>query len=1036
MKKFISTIFSMKFAGMLLLLFAAVIGVATFIENDLGTSAAKDIVYNALWFEILLFITTVSLIGSVFHYRLFQRKKYSVLFFHLGFAVILAGAFITRHMGYEGIMKIREGETTNKIITLTPYLQVWAEDADQTYYFDKEKKFTPYKNNRYSHGLKIGSDEFSISFRDIIMNAAERIVEDPEGKPMISFLTIEKGSRRNTFITYGDEVKVGSIILSFKDHDNTSESVILSLEDGLFQFIAPFEVILFDMMTNHSDTLQQGQAHEINLKKIYYFKEHQIVFANTFNSAKTKIVSTSTESGSDGSHAYVFDVTYQDKEREITVFGGPGTLPNPTRFKMNGLNITIAYGSKQMEVPFSLKLVDFRLERYPGSMSPSSFQSDVIVIDAAEGIEMPYQIFMNNVLNYGGFRFFQSSYDKDEKGTVLSVNHDKWGTIITYIGYFILTLGLILNFFSRSSRFQTLARNASRIKAAAKESSMAGIIILFIAMSGISSPLLSQVDYATPIVEIDKGHAARFGSLLVQDNDGRIKPLNTMSSEVLRKIYRKNSLEGLNPDQVLLGILTNPSRWQSYPMIKVTDGDLKKIIGIQGKYASFYDFIDEQGNYKLREHIDLSYSKSPAERISFDKDIIKVDERVNIIYMAYTGEMLTIFPKPNDPGNKWYSNFNPELVFDSVDAGFVANILPLYYGAVNEAVESGDWSKADEYLGYLKHFQLKYGGDVLPAESKTNLEILYNNVNIFKRLFPIYSLLGLIMLILVFIGVINPKLKFSLVIKILMGLIAIAFLMHTAGLAARWYIAGRAPWSNGYETMIYISWGIVLSGLFFARTSKITLATTAILASLTLMVANLSWLDPEITNLVPVLKSYWLVIHVAVITASYSFLAIGALLGFLNLLLINFLNPANKIKIKLMLDELTNIIEMNLIIGVFLITIGTFLGAVWANESWGRYWGWDPKETWALVTVLVYSFVVHMRLIPGMNGNFAFNFASLISFSSVLMTYFGVNYFLSGMHSYAQGDAVKVPMFVYWSILIIAAVSIMAYVNYRRVLKQ
>jgi len=273
------------------------------------------------------------------------------------------------------------------------------------------------------------------------------------------------------------------------------------------------------------------------------------------------------------------------------------------------------------------------------------------------------------------------------------------------------------------------------------------------------------------------------------------------------------------------------------------------------------------------------------------------------------------------------------------------------------------------------------------------------------------------------------------VVKIFLGLLGIGFLLHTLGLAARWYIAGHAPWSNGYETMIYIAWGILLSGLIFSRRSKITFAVSAILASLTLMVANMTWMDPEITNLVPVLKSYWLVIHVAVITASYSFLAIGALLGFFTLLLVNFINIKNKERLTLTLEELTNINELNLTIGVTLLTIGTFLGAVWANESWGCYWGWDPKETWALVTVLIYSFVIHMRMMPGFKGNFAFNFAALISFGSVLMTFFGVNYYLSGLHSYAGGDPVPVPRFVYYTVAIVAIVSIMGYINNKKLEK-
>jgi cytochrome c-type biogenesis protein CcsB len=272
----------------------------------------------------------------------------------------------------------------------------------------------------------------------------------------------------------------------------------------------------------------------------------------------------------------------------------------------------------------------------------------------------------------------------------------------------------------------------------------------------------------------------------------------------------------------------------------------------------------------------------------------------------------------------------------------------------------------------------------------------------------------------------------GLFIRILIGLIGITFILHTLGLAARWYISGHAPWSNGYETMIYIAWATMLSGLVFTRRSRIALAITSILASLTLMVANMAWLDPEITNLVPVLKSYWLIIHVAVITASYSFLAIGALIGFLVLVLLNIRSAKNASRFRLTLEELTNINEINLTIGLVLISIGTFMGAVWANESWGRYWGWDPKETWALITMLIYSFIIHMRMIPGLRGNFAFNFAALIGFSSVLMTYFGVNFYLSGLHSYASGDPVPIPTFVYYTVAIIAVVSLFAYLNERK----
>lgn len=418
-------------------------------------------------------------------------------------------------------------------------------------------------------------------------------------------------------------------------------------------------------------------------------------------------------------------------------------------------------------------------------------------------------------------------------------------------------------------------------------------------------------------------------------------------------------------------------------------------------------------------------------RSGYDKELIKVDERVNVCYMVYRGDFLKIFPLKNDPNNAWLTT-QEAAQFDSIDGGFVSNILPLYYGSLQSGIQSGNWAEATQNLSYIRTFQEKFGSEIFPSNTKIKFEILYNNVNVFKRLFPFFSLVGFIMLILLFINLLNPKYKFEKAIQIGIILIAVGFGFQTLGLGIRWYISGHAPMSNGYESMIYIAWAMVLAGLFFVKKSKITVAITAILASLALMVANLSWLNPEITNLVPVLKSYWLSIHVSVITASYSFLAIGALLGFFNLILMILKKPVNKARLDQTIKELTNINEMNLIVGGFLLTIGTFLGAVWANESWGRYWGWDPKETWALVSVVVYAFIVHMRLTPGLKGNYAFNFAALISFGAILMTYFGVNYYLSGMHSYAQGDPVPVPAFVYYMIVIVTLVSIMAYRNEKK----
>lgn len=356
----------------------------------------------------------------------------------------------------------------------------------------------------------------------------------------------------------------------------------------------------------------------------------------------------------------------------------------------------------------------------------------------------------------------------------------------------------------------------------------------------------------------------------------------------------------------------------------------------------------------------------------------------------------------------------------------IKDLVSNYFSAIDRALESSNWSDATKSLEAIEEYQLKYAKDIIEESVKLEAEILYNSLNIFERLFPFYLLIGAIALLFAFLSILKPKLNLELPFRLFRYITILSFAIYTFGLALRWYISGHAPWSDGYESMIYIGWTTILAGLIFSKKSPMTLSATLILTGLTLFVAHLSWLEPQISNLVPVLKSYWLTIHVSLITASYGFLGLGAILGFINLILFIAREPKNR-ALNLSIKELSIINEMSLIVGLILLTVGNFLGGVWANESWGRYWGWDPKETWALVTILVYLFITHMRFIPNLNNYFALNVASLVGFSSVIMTYFGVNFYLSGLHSYAKGDPVPIPNFVYYTVAIVTIVIVLAY---------
>ncbi len=302
---------------------------------------------------------------------------------------------------------------------------------------------------------------------------------------------------------------------------------------------------------------------------------------------------------------------------------------------VDGMTFEITYGSKLRTLPFSLKLNDFILERYPGSTSPSGYKSDVLLIDKADNVEKPFMIFMNNILKYKGYRFYQSSYDQDEKGTILSVNHDLAGMLVSYTGYGLLFLFIILSLIIKNSVFRNVTPGhwSSSIRKAVP------LIILVLVLSGLNN---ANAQKLIP----DKSVSEEFGKVLVQDQKGRTKPLFTLSNDILRKVTRENEFQGLNSMQVFLGIYLDFDNWKKVPLIKVSNSDLQQLIGIRGSMASFSDLvdIDGNGNYKLSEQVNSAYAKAPGERNKMDKEVMKVDERVNIVYMIYKGDFLKLFP--------------------------------------------------------------------------------------------------------------------------------------------------------------------------------------------------------------------------------------------------------------------------------------------------------------------------------------------------------------------------------------------------------
>ena len=432
-------------------------------------------------------------------------------------------------------------------------------------------------------------------------------------------------------------------------------------------------------------------------------------------------------------------------------------------------------------------------------------------------------------------------------------------------------------------------------------------------------------------------------------------------------------------------------------------------------------------NRNLYDIYNESFNKALADQNDFDKAVLKIIQRISIIEGMGKGSYFWIIPDLEAENNDWNSWTNHQNKLYKPGQIYIS----AYFNSILKARQNGDWSIPNKNLQKIAAFQ-RTDNIKIPTEKKVNFEIFYNRFPIFKICMAIYSFIGILLLTIAFISLYNNKKYISLIGNILSIIISISFLLHTWGIGARWYISGHAPWSDGYEAIIFVAWFTVFSGIIFARKNYFALSSAAIMSVLLMLFSFLSVVSPAISNLVPVLKSYWLVVHVAVIVSSYGFFGLSFILGIVNLLLMSVRKEKNYKKITFNIKELTTISEMSMTIGLYTLTIGTFLGGVWANESWGRYWSWDPKETWALVSVFIYAAITHLRLVPGFRGYFSFNMTAILGFSSIMMTFLGVNYFLSGMHSYGAGDPIPILEWALPTLFIILLLSILARNRNRR----
>ena len=625
---------------------------------------------------------------------------------------------------------------------------------------------------------------------------------------------------------------------------------------------------------------------------------------------------------------------------------------------------------KTKELGFEVSLKNFNVVNYPGTDAPM----DYVTMLTANTQEI--KVSMNNIGSFNGYRFIQSGYDSDMQGTTLGVYHDPWGIGITYTGYALLFISLIATMVSKKTRMRHLYRKALSLQGA-----KAWAVTALLAVSSFATSANAQ-----EMVKIDGDIADDFGKICVLYNS-RITPINTVATSFVTKLCGKPTWDGLSSNQVFAGWIFDVPYWETVKMIEIKEKKAQELLGINGKWASFDDFWDSYNNYKLDAPLKKAYKDGDTK---LQKQLRDADEKFNIIRMLYGGEMLKMFPYAGKQGHmQWFAPGQPlgNLKLDEKELVFIKKSMDY----LAESIITGDKARAEEIAKKIYSYQHVRGKAVVPTKFRIYTETFYNKTNAQRLPVMLYLTLSLLLAIVSTLSLNNGKQKKT---RLVSSVLTWVMLIHTTLLLAlRWFVSGHLPMSNGYETMQFMAWATLIVTLVMQKRFLPVKQFGPLLSSFALLVAMITDGNPQITQLMPVLQSPLLSVHVMVIMFSYALFGLTALIGLQGLI-------AHHRKQEEKEQQLAALSQFLLYPAVALIAIGIFIGAIWANVSWGRYWSWDSKETWALITMLIYSAPLHAD-IKWLRKAQHMHIYMLLAFLSVLMTYFGVNYFLSGMHSYA-----------------------------------
>ena len=646
---------------------------------------------------------------------------------------------------------------------------------------------------------------------------------------------------------------------------------------------------------------------------------------------------------------------------------------------------------KVEHLPFSLTLKEFRIINYPGTDAPLDYQS--VILHGKEEV----LVSMNNIGYIEGYRLFQQSYDSDGNGVLLGISYDPYGIAITYLGYLMLLLGIIATLLSRKTQMRALYRKA-----------ITGALLLMSISAHAEDGLQFTVDSLQ--FTVDKDIAHRMGTINVLYNN-RICPLNTVATDFVTKLSGNASWQGYSADEVFMSWMIYYSPWEKQKLIRVKSREIQQMLGIDSQWASYSDFLDAYHEYKLKDAImGLKTGQNAIDR----KALMDADEKFHLVEMFYHGQFIRMFPYSIKGVVNWYSPGGQALPREIPvkEQFFIKQSMDF----LTESIVTGQRDRAFEIIAKIKLFQRDMIGDILPSERATATEIFYNTLRSYKWPVFLALTLSLILCVISVLKVKNEELRIksydyhaaedsrpecnhnSSFLTLNSSLILFnssLFIYISLQLGLRWWLSGHIPVSNGHETMLFMAWVLILLTFLLYRKFPIMMSFGPLIASFCLLVSMLAGSNSQLTPLMPVLQSPLLSVHVMTVMCAYAIFALQVLLGIQALLLMK------KHQHTTQLDKITALSQLMLYPAVFLLTIGIFLGAVWANVSWGNYWSWDPKESWALITLMVYAVPLHKASLGIFRRPRVYHIYIVTAFLAVLITYFGVNYLLGGMHSYA-----------------------------------